>query len=242
MLCYIKEQSPKGIFITGDMTDTVFSYIETLEFFAQRLDIPIYFIQGNHENLLSSFERNNQDITNICKKYSNLFYMTNYSHLRLKNNVAVIGEMGWYSPGKLANVNFLKYSFDWLMVEDFKPLKNWKDRLNKFKELADDSAEKVANKLKNAFVKYDTVYLLTHFPGWPIHTNSITEIFWRPYNTNTPMGVMIEEIMKDYQDKKLIVLAGHSHSPSITQISHNIKSIVGKDAYKNLPESQILNI
>jgi predicted phosphohydrolase len=156
--------------------------------------------------------------------------MTDVPFVELNEEVALIGAEGWYDA-RLGNPQYLRATFDWILTEDFRQLPNWDARLNKFRQLATDSAEMISQKLQLALDKgYKTVYILTHFPPFKEATRdegTILEDYYLPYNTNLVLGNAIEKIMEEHKKRNAVCLTGHSHSPQFIRVSRNIHCQVG---------------
>src|SRR5258708_1792452 len=243
-LSCILDIRPQGVFLTGDISHSGFTLIDDLEFIAKRIGRPLYFTMGNHDFWFSSFEKVSNQLTSICKKYPNLVWIDRAGVVPLNDEAALIGQMGWYSADQ-GNPEYIKYTFDWFMIEDFRKLKTWNQRFELFRELAKKDAEKLANKLEEAIETYKTVYALTHFGGWPEgsrHNSIISEEFWKPYNTNSYLGPALEKVMEKHKKRRLYLFSGHVHSAATLHINRCIEARVGRGSYHKLSEEEILYI
>jgi UDP-2,3-diacylglucosamine pyrophosphatase LpxH len=243
LLHSILDQKPKAVFLTGDISEGP-AFLSDLEFFGKRIGRPLYFITGNHEMFFSSFQQVHSGIRNLCKQYNNLIWMDEQNVIELNDEVGLIGERGWYSAN-VGNRNYIKYTFDWFLIKEFRELNSWEERFDMFYELANNSAKSLSAKLEAALEKYKTIYLLTHFPPWieaGRYDSFISEEFWRPYNTNVPLGKALEKVMENYKKRHLIVLSGHCHRSSTILVSKNIECRVGKGHYLKLSEDEIIYI
>ena len=225
----IKYHNPAGVMITGDFTDWSLTFSTHLEYIAKNVKVPIYFVLGNHEIWFSSFEKIAKELNTICEKYPHLIYLSQQNPLSLNHKTGIIGECGWYC-GSIGNIEHLKYTLDWIFIKDFRELPNMEARLAKFKEIAERDTNIICDKLRIAFETYKKVYLLTHFPPFKEankYAGSFSEGFWEPYNSNIIMGQKLKALMKEYKKKRLIILAGHSHTNIIANIKKNIQCNVG---------------
>lgn len=214
------------------MTGDVFNCSQTLPDDLASLGnsgIRFYFVSGNHENHGSSIEDTKAIIRASCKRYSNLIWMTDVDVVSINKETALIGHEGWYDA-RIGNPNHIKYTFDWFLIKDFSRLSNMSERLIAFRKLADESAKIITYKLEAAIKTHDTVLLLTHIPPFQSANrwdSLLGRDFWSPYNANVVMGVALKSIMDNNKDKKLIVLAGHTHHENRVRISDNIECVVG---------------
>lgn len=243
LLNLMLDERPKGLFLTGDISNSAWLLLKDLKFLAKGLNIPIYFVLGNHCNYGSSFETTSQQVSELCNRYSNLKWLTQSDVISLNDDTAIIGDMGWYDCNAGIK-SFIKFTFDWFMISDFRRLPNWAARFAKFKQLAQDSANNIAVKLREALKNHKTVYLLTHFPPYKeasIYRNWFDKLFYEAYNTNETLGKELDVVMSEHKDSKLIVLSGHTHVPT-TYIRGNIECRVGKGSYITLSEDEIIHI
>lgn len=227
---HVRHEKPKGIFLTGDISNG-FMLGWHLKMLAMSAKCPIYFVLGNHDYHFSSLEKVHAKVRKLCKKYPNLVWMTDNEVVPLNKEVAVIGTEGWYDAEK-GKPEYLKFTFDWFMVKNFRGLPNMNARINLWRQMSNDSAGNIVLKLEKAIEQgYKTIYIVTHFPPWREATRDIGtpwEKFWLPYNANAPMGQRIESVMKGYEDHNVIVLAGHTHDDCWIRVEHNIECKVSR--------------
>lgn len=231
----VKSQKADGLFLTGDISHGL-SINSDLQYLAEKLDIPIYFVLGNHDYYLRSMDKVHDQLLNLTSKYSNLHWLTNSQVLSLNKKTAVIGAEGWYDAS-LGDPEYLKYTLDWLLIKDFRKLSNFKERLAKFKELALNSADLISKKLEESFENHKITYILTHYPAWEQATRDVgtyMEKFWLPYNVNLTMGRAIEKVVKKHKKKRVIVLSGHLHCQSTIMVNKRIQCVVNDASYMNI--------
>lgn len=228
----IQDESPEGVFITGDISDGkhVEYYLDRL---ASELTCNIYFVLGNHDFHHRTIASVHSDIKRLSNRYSNLFWLTDSEVISLNEDTAIIGTEGWYDA-KYGNSNWLRYTLDRFFIIDFKSKNSLQEQMNICQSLAKKSAEMIEKKLTKALENHKTVYILTHFPPWKEATRdegTWLESFWLPYNTNTLLGDAIEKVMKGRKKKKSIVLAGHTHEQVYITVKPNIECRVNKANY-----------
>lgn len=230
---HIVKENPKGIFLTGDISNGVFTCFH-LKLLAKYIKCPIYFVLGNHDYHLTSIEKQHQKIRALCKKYPNLIWMTESDVIDLHHEVGLIGTEGWYDA-QLGNPKYLKATMDWFMTEEFRKLPNMAARIEAFRALADKSCTILEDKLEKALAQdFKTIYILTHFPPWKEATRdegTFLEKYFLPYNVNLRLGQMIERVMLDRKKRNVTVLAGHTHCDCWIHVSRNIECKVNKAKY-----------
>lgn len=226
---YLVRENLKGIFLTGDISNGQ-QTVEDLEKLADHVDCLIYFVLGNHDLHFSSIEKIYDSVRQMCQQHKNLIWITEAGVVHLNEEVAVIGTEGWYDAEE-GTPGYLKMTFDWMLVEDFRQLPNMSERIKAWRRLADRSADDITDKLKKAIEQnYKTIYILTHVPPWKEATRDVgtlLEKFWLPYNTNLRLGRAIEKVMSEHKKRYATVLCGHTHTPLAIRVSRNIECIVG---------------
>jgi predicted MPP superfamily phosphohydrolase len=236
----VLDENPATVLHTGDITEGPF--LEgLLDFVGKRIGRPFIFCLGNHDIWGSSLEATHNKVRALCKKHRNLIWITEAGIIPLNEESCVIGDDGWYSATE-GNPDYIRYTFDWFLVEEFRQLPSMTERLAMFRNLAEKSATTLALRLEEAVATYKTVYLLTHEPPWAeAHrsTNPWFEKFWEPYNTNPLLGQALEKVMEKHKNRRLIVLTGHTHLATTIYPSRNIECRVGSASYTRIHDSDI---
>lgn len=228
----LKSSGADGLFITGDISSG--RWIESdLRFLAQHFDGPIYFVLGNHDYHGRHIDSVHSDVRRLCGRYTNLHWMTDMGVVSLSDNVALIGADGWYDA-RLGDPNLLKYTTDWFLTFDFLHSQNMEERLETWRSMAQQSADRIKVRLESALETHKTVYVLTHVPPWKEATRAegtMMEKFWLPYNTNAILGQTIEDVMKGRKKKRVVVLSGHTHTPCHIRVTNSIECMVARASY-----------
>lgn len=238
----LRKENATAIFHTGDISNGLFLKRDLI--MLASLGIPCYFVLGNHSFHWSSFQATYQKVRDLCAQYSNLIWMEDQEVIPLHdedNEVCLIGAEDWYSAD-LGDTGWLKYTLDWLLIKEFRQMKNMKERIQAFQSIADQGVKNIKRKLNAALDQgYKTIYILLHYPSFVEATRdegTMMEKFWLPYNTNIRMGQMIEETMDGRKKRRAIVLTGHTHSPLYVRVSRNVECQVGEGHYLGVPHSQ----
>lgn len=240
----ILDQKPKGVFLTGDISNSAQTLIGDLKFLGPRIGRPLYFVIGNHDLHFSNINQTHEEIRNLCRTYKNLVWMDEVDFVPLTDEACCIGGMGWYDC-RVGNPEYVKYTMDWFLIDDFRYLISMDERISKFRQWAEKSAREIGVKLEAALKNYKTVYLLSHFPAWREANRAshwLSDAFWEPYNTNLILGETLETIMEKHKNRQLICFFGHTHLPVTIHVSRNIECRVGHGSFKKLSEKEILYI
>jgi len=230
---HIVREKPQSVFLTGDLSNGLLVCWH-LRLLAKFVKCPIYFVLGNHDYHLSSIETVHRKIRELQTEYPNLIWLTEAGVVRLNDEVAIVGTEGWYDVNN-GKPEYLQFTLDWMLTEDFRKLPDMHARIEKWRELADVSAKNLSLKVDEAFkAGYKSVYVLTHFPPWAEATRDVgtpMETFWLPYNVNLRLGKALEEVMLNHKNKHITVLAGHTHTDCWIHVASNIECKVSKAKY-----------
>src|SRR5579885_532708 len=124
----LKKENPKGIFLTGDISEWPWLSFD-LKWFA-KLGVPIYYVAGNHERLYSGFEKTAIKIRKICTKYPNFIWLDEQEEpIKLDDEIAIIGADGWFDAAQ-GNPKWLNLKYDWWLIKEFRQLKSFEKKLN----------------------------------------------------------------------------------------------------------------
>jgi len=241
MLNTILDEKPAGVFLTGDISNSSYTLMGDLDFLGKRIGRPLYFVLGNHDYHFSSIHKTHQGVRELCQKHRNLIWMTEADIVPLNEEVALIGSEGWYSCE--GDSSYLKWTFDWWLINEFENMPDMKSRIEAFKWLAEQSANVLSERLERALENYKTVYLLSHFTSWKEAnrcSSLLSEAFWEPYNTNIPLGLALEKVMVTRKKRHLVCLMGHSHLAVEIRVSRSIECRVGKGSYYKVSDDEII--
>jgi len=223
-----------ALIISGDITG---GRKADLELLSEKISVPIYFVLGNHDYYGCSFSEMNGIVGRLCNKKDNLRWLSRASGgYELLNGVPIVGHEGWYDchfgmPGRLVLNDFMQ-------IKDFRPLylTGVESLLfEKFREKAKQAADHFRSALSRVFQQYDKAILVTHVPpfkeaAW--HQGQMSDKIWLPYMSSKIAGDALIDIMNSNQDKKLLVLCGHTHSEGQVQMLPNLKVLTGKAVYR----------
>ena len=232
-LASIEDDITEGFFLEG-----------LLDFLGKRIGRPFIFCLGNHDYFGSSISATHDKVRALCKQHRNLIWITEAGIVPINEESCVIGSEGWYSVSA-GDPRYIRFTFDWFLIEEFRKLPNMDARIEAFRELARQSATTLTARLEEAVETYKTVYLLTHVPTFAeAHrsTNAWFEEFWRPYNTNIPLGKALEQVMSKHKNRRLIVLSGHTHFATTCYPNRNVECRVGSASYTSIHDSDIRRI
>lgn len=206
----LKEYNPDSLIISGDISlgNKLESNLKTL---SNAIQVPIYYVLGNHDYWYSSFDKVNKIVSDL---ESNLIINLNNKIIKINENTAMLGFDGWYDC-QYGTINSEIKMNDWIKIEDFKnkdPIlfsKQLSEKYLNFKELSLKAKE-------NGFINQ---LIVTHIP--PFKELIIEKEL--PFYGSKVSGDMLLSLDLN----KIVCLSGHTHNKAEYYVN-NIKSYVGE--------------
>lgn len=250
-LRYVKRCMPAniiGVCITGDITEAPFLE-EHLALMSSILDVPIYYVLGNHDYWHSSFN----EVENKCKKLrqnnDRLVWLGSAGVIQLSDSIALVGHDGWYDA---RNGCWEKSSYimnDWVNVYNFHPFIAVNDGNGIFPVMDVNAIVNVARFRADAGSQYvydqcklalragnKRVIVLTHFPPFAEaarHHGSPTEDEAIPWYSSQIMGTRLLQLASEFPTQEISVFCGHTHDAYRYVASKNLEVFVGHSQYGN---------
>ena len=218
--------------ISGDIAEAIdiIYYLKKME---AAIDLPVYFVLGNHDFYHGSIHKVRAEVIQFCEEYPQFQYLTNCDAIELSPQVALVGHDGW-ADGRLGDYEkSIVMMADYELIEELVP-GGRQGRWPVLKALADEAAAHIERVLPPALDKYEEAVLLTHVPPlreacW--HDGKISDDDWAPHFTCKAMGDAILSIMQDYPERKLNVLCGHTHGRGMCHPLPNVSIFTGGAIY-----------
>jgi 3',5'-cyclic AMP phosphodiesterase CpdA len=242
-LAGVRAAEPNAILLTGDVCEAT-SLVYCLERLDDALDLPIYFVLGNHDFYGGSIAGVREAATGIGQRRPNLRYLTAMDVIELTANVGLVGDDGW-ADARLGN-----YEQSYVMMNDYRLIAELaphskQSRWPILQKLGDESAAHIRRVLPEALARYPEAILATHVPPlreacW--HEGGHSDDEWAPHFTCKAMGDAILEIMRAHPDRKLTVYCGHTHSPGVCQPLPNVTIHTGGAKYGEPVVQQVIEL
>jgi Icc-related predicted phosphoesterase len=230
---------PSALVIAGDISEAP-SLERHLNWLESHLNIPIYFVCGNHDYYRGSIETLRLLLT---QKFQRWLPITGV--VTLAPNIGLIGHDGWYDGGYANWFESKVILNDYHLIEEFSVLTEV-GLFSAIQQLAREGEHYFQTWLPQAFENHDIVFLVTHVAPWP--ENALTpegtpsDDQWLPCFSSKASGDAIQDIMEKMPNKKLIVLCGHSHTYAKYQPLPNILAITGKGEYGKCYISEVFDL
>lgn len=224
LLHRIAETSADCIVITGDISSAR-SLTDHLAALATAcMPRPVYFVTGNHDYYGSSFAEVDAGINALCAEVENLHYLNGQQIIPLNGDTCLIGHHGWPDARAGYGIHTYLRSPDHQAIRDFRGL-NRQECMLRMRQMGKESAGRIRRILPLALTRFRHVILLTHTPPFPdavCFNGAPCGPLHLPHYANLSAGLAIRGIASAFPKRRITILAGHSHSSSITHIDPNI--------------------
>lgn len=202
------------VVITGDIAEapTVVDFMTTWKTRLEAKDIKLRFVLGNHDYYHGSVDQLRADMKQVLPEN----WLGNCDVVELSEKTALVGHDGWYD-GLYAD--YLKSRLD---MSDYYLIKeisgfayNRPQRHKILQRLATEAATHILTCGRKALEdKYEKVFIATHVPPWKEASwfkGKPSDNDWLPHFSSKIMGDAIILLGKQFPNKKITVLCGHTH-------------------------------
>jgi len=207
--------------ISGDIAEapTLSPYLQLLR---SSLDVPIYFVLGNHDFYKGSFSRVHAEIEGLTDE--RLLWLTSSGPVPLLRNLALVGDDGW------ADARIGDPGGSHVVLNDFYHIKELfnlskTERIAICRHLGDESATRLRPKLEKAAQSARQVVVLIHVPpfrGATWHEGRISDNAWLPWFSCKAIGEVILNCAQRHPSCGFSVLCGHTHGGGLYQAAPNV--------------------
>jgi len=239
----IRDCQSDAVFITGDIAEAP-CLRELLHEMQQAIDVPLYFVLGNHDFYHGSIEAVRSWAQEWCVAQPRLHYLSASGLTELTPKTVLIGHDGW-GDGRYGNywASPVRLS-DQELIRDFQGL----DReavLAKLHVLGDESALHLREVLTKALDSYEQVMCLIHVPPFKEtcwYQGKMGNDDWLPYFACQAVGEVLLEVTQERPDCHVTVLCGHTHHAGTVQMLPNLLVVTGSADYGAPCISDVLEI
>ena len=254
----IKNTPSDSVWISGDIAqaDTLIEFLSIIE---SEIKQSIYFVLGNHDYYLGSFNEVKSNILKLCNTSERLFWLSDSGVVGITPEVGLLGHDSW-ADGRLGNYESSDLLLnDYILIKDFNPLikeaeadmqhlpgginniqrlftsiEAKQSRLIRMQALAEEAVQHIERHLPEALKKYKQVYFLTHVPPfreacW--HRGKISDDSGLPHFSTKIVGDALVYLMRKHPDRHLTVLCGHTHSNAEVRVLDNLMVFAAKAEY-----------
>ena len=219
----LSSQHVDGWLLSGDIADAR-SLLRFLERFNDKLDVPTYFVLGNHDFFGDSIASVTAKAGELVKKSERLIWLTASEPQFINSNITVVGDDTW------ADARFGDPKGTPIELNDFIVIKELtghsrKKLIRTLNQLGDESAARLAPKLENAASQSSLVVVLTHVPPFSEatwHKGKISSGEFLPWFSCKAVGDAIIECARSYPGTNFQVLCGHTHGAGVCSPASNV--------------------
>lgn len=231
----IVAESPTSILITGDIADgkTVARNVSEL---ADLLDIPVYFVLGNHDHYGRSITAVRQEIREHAATEPLMVWLSEAAPVMLNPTTALIGVDGWADgtagDGIIASPVRLR---DETAIEDLAACSTRSDLATLVKHLSDEDTDNLRTRLIGLDETITHVIVGTHVPPFETacrYLGEPTETDHLPHFSNPSLGRVLIDHVEANPDRTVTVLCGHTHDEAFDQPHPQISVHVAGATYQ----------
>ena len=230
----IKNSDCDIVVVAGDIAQI--NHLENeLAYFTRRCEKICYIVAGNHEYYTSSMYDTDLLMQSLNSRYKYIKYLPSIGIQELTKDTCLIGWNSMYDClyGRFSGGRYTFELADFTYIDELKHLT--RNQIQGFVvSLGNMLAKHIREVLTTAFSKYKNVIAVTHVPPFPevcLFNGGPSEIEALPFFCNKQMGDVLLDIMGEYKDNNLTLLAGHTHSYAEKQVYDNFKVIVASARY-----------
>lgn len=217
-----------GLLITGDISEGD-DVVLKLQNIVRDINLPVYFVLGNHDFYGSTFQATRQNVIHACRDSSQLHYLTDLSAMQISAGTYLLGEDGW-ADGTVGNYDTSTIHLnDFERIGDFKASaqSTWKQQLH---DIGRASATRLRTKLEQLPTDTQQVLVLTHAPPfreacW--YEGKTTDDNWAPFFVAGQVGNTLLDFSQLRPECKMTVLCGHTHHAGVAKMNANLQVHTG---------------
>lgn len=222
-------EKPDALLVGGDIVNGYRS-LHVVEGIQDYINRPLYYVLGNHDFYHGSIA----EIRTVASRHdgngSTPYYLTGAEPKTLAEGVVLIGHDGWADASEGDFLNSTIELNDYRLIQELKNISP-EERMRRLQGLGSEAAQAVKVKLCRALKKASHVILLTHTPPFReacrYPGKEQADEVWLPHFVCKAMGAVIMKLMQENEEKKLLILCGHSHAPCDFEPAPNIRCITG---------------
>jgi hypothetical protein len=198
-----------------------------------RLDLPIYFVLGNHDFYRGSIAGVRAKAHALCQAVPDLHWLNAAGIVPLTESTCLLGHDGWGDARLGDPWGSRVFLNDWNFIGEFIGL-DLDERIARLRALGDEAAAHFRAVLPEALSRFRELLVLTHVPPfreacW--HEGRISNDEWLPHFTCKAVGEVLADAMDSHPECRMTVLCGHTHSPGEAHILPNLWVLTGGARY-----------
>lgn len=230
-----------GLLITGDISESE-DVCWQLQRIVEALDLPIYFVLGNHDFYHGSVVDVRDRVHALCDQDARLHYLTSPTLPgesdatkieKLVGGWVLCGDDGWADArvgdyfGTPVRMN------DFRLIDDIANLSS-EDRRRKLRRLGAEAAWRLDKQLRLVSQHGERILVLTHVPPfrescW--YEGGQTNDEWAPFFVCGAVGWILKRFCARHPRHQVLVLCGHTHHAGRAEMMDNLQVWTGGAQY-----------
>lgn len=231
----VKGSGAEGLIITGDISNAT-RLTHSLRDLSNTLNIPIYFVLGNHDYYAGSFYGVSERVVNAIKSFKNLRWLTKENIIELTPSTCIIGHDSWYDGG------YGNYKDSRMLLNDFECItdllgKDKNARLKVFENRSKCAVDHLNKQVPIAANFYENIIFATHVPPFKeasVYQDKQSDECSLPYFASKMVGDCLLKLMGKYSKCNMTVLCGHTHGKIDVQVAKNLQVRAGMAEYRKI--------
>ncbi len=195
--------------------------------------MPCWFVAGNHDYYGASIAKMREALTQLPSIEPRLRWLPASGVVKLDAENALVGVDGW-GDGQLGNAQTTPIVFnDHVRIEELKT-ETRAELVEVVQQIGRDEAARLRALLGEALAPHRHVYVATHIPPFreaTTHQGHVCGDDFLPWMTCHAVGEVLREMAASHPDRRITVLAGHTHDRCELQIADNLAIRVGAAEY-----------
>ena len=243
LLKEIRNSKSEAILISGDIS-TSGMLTGHLDLLAKHLELPIYFVLGNHDFYGSSIAKTSGLVIRHCAASAQLTWLSGSRPVRLTERTILLGHDSW-ADGRYGDYEASAVELnDYFLIDEFIDASK-SERLFIMQSLAGQAVSYLKENMPNAIPKADHIIFVTHPPPFKEtsrYNGKIAANVFLPHFSCRIVGDLLSAYALANPEKQFTVLCGHTHSEADIKIHRNLQVLAAQAEYEKPAIQRILEI
>lgn len=225
----IRNVSCDSIIVTGDISNAANLKRHLSLLAASSAPRALYFVTGNHDYYGSTLSEVEEVIAGLCKSTPNLNHLDGNRVIQLANGIGLVEHRGWPDAQAGDGMSTEIENPDRWNIKDFRHYDH-EQMLMRMRAMGKESADQIRSVFPLALTCYRHVIVATHVPPFSdavYHKGKPSDRHHLPHFCNLSVGLALIGISRAFPQRRVSVLAGHSHSSCFRRILPNLSVRIG---------------
>ncbi len=236
----LRQENPRAaaLLVTGDIAEAQ-SITHVLRDLARGFESPVYFILGNHDFYMGSFESVTKHVAATSARTENLHWLRS-AEVRLSTDLALAGCDGWYDARYGDRLTDLQLTDFRCIAELFEAQDDSRNALLAACANRADAESSILGAQLDRLLQQESkptvrhVVVATHVPpfqdaAW--YEGKPANDYWAPFFSSKVLGDQLRANARKNPAIQYHVFCGHTHSPGVYQAEDNLTVYTGAARY-----------